>query len=73
MSTLREYEAIYTQLEALLSKRGKGIFKRVWKLGKNVYNAKAVKKEIVKQRQRVRDAQHKFLVRYTVHRSLSLY
>lgn len=46
MAIFREYEAIYTELEALLPKRGKGAFKRALKWGKNVYNASSVKKRL---------------------------
>lgn len=73
MSSFREYEAIYTELETLLPKRGKGTFKRVLKWGKNVYNASSVKKKIAKQQKRVHDAQLKFLVRYSEQLSVSLY
>lgn len=64
MPTFRDYEAIYTKLEDLLPKRGKGPIKQVLKLGKSVINASSVKKKIGKQRERVRDARDKFTVRY---------
>lgn len=63
----REFEAIYTELEALLPKKGKGPFERVLYWGKNVYSASSVKKKLVKLHERVRDAQHKFLVCYAIH------
>lgn len=73
MLIFREYEAIYTELETLLPKRGKGTFKRVLNWGKNVKNASSVKRRVVKSQKRVHDAQLKFLVRYSEHRSVSLY
>lgn len=73
MSSFREYEAIYTELETLLPKRGNGTLKRVLRWGKNVYNASSVKSKIVKQQKRVHDAQLQFLVRYSMQFSVSLY
>lgn len=56
-------EEIHNECNGLIPAPGAGHLQRIYKRGKNLYNAKTVEKKIIRLRDGLRDAKMNFLVR----------